>query len=156
MRAQLRKLDRIVADFRDKGTRGAQGIADFTGLQFRNKNDPQGGLRSSVYFATRAKTQRDLFIKALEAENIPADAMEGSVILPVQPFIEKKEPPEPRWPSFAAPEDNSPVYGAHCCPRTIDIWNRYVGVPMDPKYSDQDVADIIAAIRKVYPEVMQT
>ncbi len=28
-------------------------------------------------------------------------------------------------------------------------------VPMDPKYSDQDVGDIVAAIRKVYPAVMQ-
>jgi len=36
------------------------------------------------------------------------------------------------------------------------MWNRYVGVPMDPKYSDQDVADIVAAIRKVYPVIVQT
>ena len=34
------------------------------------------------------------------------------------------------------------------------FWNRYVGIPMDPKYSDQDVADIIAALRKVYPAVL--
>jgi hypothetical protein len=26
-------------------------------------------------------------------------------------------------------------------------------LPMDPQYSDQDVADIIAAVRKVYPVV---
>ena len=156
LRAQLRKLDRIVADFRDKGTRVARGIADIPGIQFRKTNDPQGGLHSSVYFATSGKAQRDRFIQALEAENIPADAIEGSVILPIQPFIEKKEPPAPGWPSFAAPEDSSPPYGAQCCPRTIDIWNRYVGVPMDPKYSHQDVTDIIDAIRKVYPAVMQT
>jgi len=35
-----------------------------------------------------------------------------------------------------------------------DFQLRYVGIPMDPKYSDQDVADIIAAVRKVYPRVM--
>ena len=156
MRAQLRKLDCIVADFRDKGTRVAQGVAELQGIRFRKANDPGGGLRSSVYFCTAGKNQRDRFIKALEAENIPADTIEGSVILPLKPFIANKQPPEPGWPSFATAEDKAIPYGAACCPHTIDMWNRYVGVPMDPKYSDQDVADIVAAIRKVYPEITQT
>ena len=153
MRAQLRKLDRIAADFRDRGTRVAQGIQDLPGIQFRKTNDPQGGLRSSVYFRTSGKAERDRFIQALEAENIPAGPIEGSVILPVQPFIESRQPPEPGWPSFTGAEMKTASYGAECCPRTIDIWNRYAGVPMDPSYSDQDVADIIAAIRKVYPAI---
>ncbi|MCJ7504423.1 MAG: hypothetical protein MUP80_15390, partial [Acidobacteriia bacterium] len=37
----------------------------------------------------------------------------------------------------------------------VAIWNRYVGIPMDPKFSDQDVADIMAAVRKVYPAVVK-
>ena len=116
-------------------------------------NDPQGGLRSSVYFRTSGKTERDQVIKALEAENIPAGPIEGSVILPIQPFIENKLPPEPGWPSFTGAEGSASNYGSGCCPQTIDIWNRYAGVPMDPSYSAQDVADIIAAIRKVYPAI---
>jgi len=86
MRAQLRKLDRIAADFRDKGTRVAQRVAELQGIRFRKTNDPDGGLRSSVYFRTAGKEQRDSFIKAIEAENIPADTIEGSVILPLKPF----------------------------------------------------------------------
>lgn len=156
MRAQLRKVDRILADFRHQGTRVARGISDLAGIQFRKSNDPEGSLRSSVYFRTSGKTQRDRFITALEAENIPAGALEGSVILPLEPFIEKKQPPEPGWPSFTTPDDRAVQYGASCCPRTVDIWERYVGVPMDPKYTEQDVSDIIAAIRKVYPAVMNT
>ena len=39
---------------------------------------------------------------------------------------------------------------ACACTKTVDIYNRYVGIPMDPKFTDQDVADIIAAARKVY------
>lgn len=155
MRAQLRKLDRIAADFRERGTRVAQGIQDLPGIQFRKANDPQGGLRSSVYFRTSGRAERDRFIKALEAENIPADTIEGSIILPLEPFIEKKQPPEPGWPSFAGNEGKASSYGAVCCPQTIDLWNRYVGVPMDPSYSTQDVVDIIAAVRKVYPAIRQ-
>ncbi|HEV2494241.1 MAG TPA: DegT/DnrJ/EryC1/StrS family aminotransferase [Terriglobia bacterium] len=156
MRAQLRKLDRIVADFRDKGSRVVQGIQDLPGIQFRKSHDPAGGLRSSVYFRTSGKPQRDRFIAALEAENIPAGPLEGSVILPIQSFIEKKQTVEAGWPSFATADGKAVPYGAACCPRTIDIWDRYVGVPMDPKYSNQDVADIVGAIRKVYPAIMQT
>jgi dTDP-4-amino-4,6-dideoxygalactose transaminase len=149
----LRKLDRIVADFRDKAARVTQGIQDLPGIQFRKSNDPAGAVGSSVYFRTSGKAERDRFIKALEAENIPADTIEGSVILPLEPHIEKKQTAESGWPSFTTPAGQAIRYGAACCSRTIDIWNRYVGVPMDPTYSDQDVADIISAIRKVYPAV---
>ncbi|MGD0226587.1 MAG: DegT/DnrJ/EryC1/StrS family aminotransferase [Terriglobia bacterium] len=155
LRAQLRKLDRIVADFRDRGKRVAEGIRYLPGIQLRKSNDPDGALRSSVYIRTGGLAERDRMISALAAENIPADAMEGSVILPLAPHIERKEPPEANWPSFADPEEKDLHYGAGCCPRTIEIRNRYVGLPMDPKYSDQDVADIIAAVRKVYPAVVK-
>ena len=41
-------------------------------------------------------------------------------------------------------------YGAECCPRTIDILDRHGGVIMDPNFTDDDLKDIVAAIRKVY------
>jgi dTDP-4-amino-4,6-dideoxygalactose transaminase len=64
-RAQLRKLDRIVADFRDKTTRVTAGIADLPGIQFRKKNDPEGGLGNWAFVNTRGKEQRDRFIAAV-------------------------------------------------------------------------------------------
>ncbi len=156
LRAQLRKLDRIAGDFRSRSARVKQGIADLPGIQFRKSNDPSGALGSSVYFRTTGKEERDRFIKALRAENIPAGTIEGSVLLPLEPYIEKKQTLEPGWPSFATVDGKALRFGAECCPRTIDVWNRYVGVPMDPTYSDQDVSDIIAAVRKVYPAIAKT
>jgi 8-amino-3,8-dideoxy-alpha-D-manno-octulosonate transaminase len=156
MRAQLRKLDRIVGDFQDKTTRITQGIADLPGIHFRKKNDEEGGLGNWVFFRTSGKEQRDEFIKAMRAENVNAEPMGGSVILPIEAHIEQKHTLQPGWPSFSTPEGKAIQYGAASCPKTIDTWNRYVGVPMDPKFSDQDVADIIAAIRKVYPAVMKS
>lgn len=156
MRAQLRKLDRIVADYRDKSSRVTGGIQDLPGIEFRKTNDPSGGVGSAVYFLASGKAQRDRLIHALEAENIPAMEMEGSVILPTVPYIEQKQNPnmDDGWPSFSTPRGKAIQYGAACCPRTLDLYDRYVGIPMDPTYSDQDVADIIAAVRKVYPAVM--
>lgn len=155
MRAQLRKLDRIVADFRDKTTRVTKGIENLPGIQFRKKNDPEGGLGNWVFIRTSGKEQRDRLIKAIRAENVDAEPMGGSVILPIEPHIESKHILQPNWPSFSTPEGKAIQYGAANCPQTIDVWNRYVGVPMDPKFTDQDVADIIAAVRKVYPAVMK-
>ncbi len=154
LRAQLRKLDRIVSDFRDKTTRVNAGIADLPGIQFRKKNDPEGGLGNWVFIRTAGKDQRDRFIKAMRAENVNAEPMGGSVILPIEPHIEKKQTLQPGWPSFSTPEGKAIRYGAASCPRTLDIYNRYVGIPMDPKFTDQDVADIIAALRKVYLAVV--
>jgi len=48
MRAQLRKLDRIVADFRKRSDRVVQGIHDLPGIKFRKVNDPAGRLPSFV------------------------------------------------------------------------------------------------------------
>ena len=118
------RLDRIVTDFRDKGARVAQSIADLPGIQFRKTNDPEGGLCSSVYCRTSGKAQADRFLAALQAENIPAERIEGSVILPLEPFIDQKQVLEPGWPSFQTPEARAVTYGAqhqgrsrnHGCP----------------------------------------
>jgi 8-amino-3,8-dideoxy-alpha-D-manno-octulosonate transaminase len=156
LRAQLRKLDLIVGDFRDKTTRVTEGIKDLPGIQFRKKNDPAGGLGNWVFINTKGKAQRDRFIAAMHAENITAEPMGGSAILPIAAHIEKKETLQPGWPSFTVGRGKTIQYGASVCAKTIDIYNRYVGIPMDPKFTDQDVADIIAAVRKVYPVVMKS
>jgi dTDP-4-amino-4,6-dideoxygalactose transaminase len=149
MRAQLRKLDRIAADIRERGRRVTEGIEDLLGIRFRKLSDPQGGLRSLVFLRTSDRAQRDRFAAALGAENVPAAIMEGSVILPLQPFIEKKQTVENHWPSFDGPEGEI-SYGQGCCPRTVEVFDRYVGVPLDPSYSTQAVADLTAAVHKVY------
>lgn len=150
MRAQLRKLDRIVADFCARADRVTQGIQDLPGIRLRKVNDAQGRLPSAVYFRTDGKAQRDWFINALEAENISAGKMEGSEILPVVPYIEKKQTVEANWPSFAAPWAQQLTYGRACCAQTLDIHNRYVGIMIDPTFTNEDVDDIVAAVRKVY------
>ena len=126
-----------------------EGIEDLPGIRLRKLSDPQGGLRNAVMFQVTDKAERDRVAKALDAENVPSAIMEGSVILPLESFIEKKQTVENHWPSFDGPEAAIP-YGKSCCPRTVEIYNRYVGVLIDPSYSKQDVDDVIAAIRKIY------
>ena len=80
----------------------------------------------------------------------------GSTLLPIVPYIEAKERPEKEWPSWSTAHDRQIKYGKECCPKTLGIWDRYVEIYMDPKYSDQGVNDLIAAIRKVYSGVVRS
>ena len=89
-------------------------------------------------------------VAALRAEGISANGPGGSVILPADGRIAKKSTPHANWPSFNSPQGKAICYGAASCPRTIDIIGRFGGVAVGPRYSDDDVKDVIRAIRKVY------
>jgi 8-amino-3,8-dideoxy-alpha-D-manno-octulosonate transaminase len=152
----VRKLDRILADQRDKQTRVLAGIADLPGLELRKKNVPVGGTGSRILIWTESKEQRDLFVTAMRAENVAAGPSSGSALLPIVPHIEAKQGLEEGWPSFSTPHGKEITYGAQCCPKTQEILDRYVEIYMDPKFSDQDVNDVVAAVRKVYMGVVRS
>ena len=153
--AQLRKLDTIVKALRTNARRVYDGIGDLPGIRLRQLPDPEGELGSNVYLQFDSKERRDDFIRAMRAENVPARPPSGSVILPNAPHIEQKLTAHPDWPSFASERGKSIRYGAECCPRTIDIHNRFAGVRLHPKLTRRDTDDIVAAIRKVYPVVVR-
>ena len=147
--AQLRKLDAIVAAVRGHARRVREGIADLPGLRLRATADPEGELGSHVYLDLLSRERRDRFVAAMAAENVPAVAPVGSAVLPAQPHIERKLTVHPAWPSFTTDRGRSIQYGAGCCPRTIEVLGRHAGVALDPKFTRDDVDDIVAAIRKV-------
>ncbi len=151
--AQLRKLDRIVAAVRANAQRIYKGLRDLPGLRLRQRPDAEGELGSAVFLGFSGKRRRDQFLAAMKAENVPAQPPFGSVILPIQPYIERKATVHSAWPSFQSERGRTIQYGAACCPRTIDILDRYAGVALDPKFNPRDTADIVAAIRKVYKNI---
>jgi hypothetical protein len=77
------------------------------------------------------------------------------VILPTQPHIMAKRTLHPAWPVFLTERGKAIRYGPEICPRTIDILGRFGGVMIDPKFSSGDVQDVIAAVRKVFPEMIR-
>jgi len=153
--AQLRKLDIIVGAVRANARRVYEGVRDLPGIRFRRQPDPAGELGAAVFIDFGDRQRCDRFLQAMRAEGVPASRPSGSVILPTLPHVIKKVTLHPNWPSFTSERGRAIQYGPQCCPRTIDILGRFAGVPMDPKYSEQDCQDIIKAIRKVYPAVMR-
>lgn len=151
--AQLRKLDRIIADVRANTRRVYDGVRDLPGIKLRQLPDPAGELGTGVYIDFGNKDGRDRFMAGMKAENVPAGPPAGSAILPIQPYIEKKVTVHAAWPSFTSERGRAIQYGAASCPRTIDILNRFAGVLMDPKFTKRDTDDIVAAVRKVYAAI---
>jgi 8-amino-3,8-dideoxy-alpha-D-manno-octulosonate transaminase len=151
--AQVRKLDRIVGDIRAVSRRVYDGIADLPGLKLRLRPDPAGELGVGVYIEFPSKDERDRFLAAMRAENVPASGPSGSAILPIQGYAERKLTVHPEWPTFQSPRGKQIQYGRASCPRTIDVLDRFGGVLFDPGYSESDTRDVVAAIRKVWPSV---
>jgi dTDP-4-amino-4,6-dideoxygalactose transaminase len=152
--AQLRKLDTIVAAVRANARRVYEGIRGLDGLQLRRLPDPQGELGAAVFVGFRSKELREGYINAMRAEGVPASPPGGSVILPALPHIVNKVTAHANWPSFTTERGRSIRYGTEYYPRTLDILGRFAGVPMDPNFTASDTADVVAAIRKVYPKFL--
>jgi 8-amino-3,8-dideoxy-alpha-D-manno-octulosonate transaminase len=150
LKGQLQKLETICEGLRRNARKVREGIADLPGLKLRQTADQEGDLGVGVFVDMGTRQRRDQYLRALRAEGISASGPGGSVILPVDKRIETKATIHPDWPSFRSERGQAIRYGSECCPRTIDILGRHGGVIMDPNFTDDDTADIVQAIRKVY------
>ena len=150
LKGQLQKLETICGGLRSNARKVREGIADLPGLKLRKTPDQEGDMGITVFLDLGSRERRNRFVRALHAERVTGAGPGGSVVLPMEKWIENKVTLHPDWPSFQTPQGKAIRYGRQCCPRSIDILGRYGGVIMDPNFSDDDVKDIIAAIRKVY------
>ena len=149
MKGQLQKLETICNGLRTNARKVRQGIADLPGLKLRKSPDIEGDLGSTVFLDCMTRERRDKFLRAMRAEGVSAGGP-GSVILPADSRVAKKATLHPDWPSFNSPQGKAIRYGPDSCPRTIDIIGRFGGVIIGPRHDENDVRDIIRAIRKVY------
>jgi len=154
--AQTRKLARIVAGTRAAAARIYQGLADLPGIYFRQRPDPAGEIGVGVFVRFKSKDQRDRYVSALRREGVAAGGPSGSVVLPIQEYIENKRTVHPAWPTFNSERGRSIRYGAACCPRTIQILEQFGGVAVGPKFTKQDTDEIVGIVRKVYPDIMSS
>ena len=150
LKGQVQKLETICSRLRANARKVREGIADLPGLKLRKTAAQEGDLGVTVFLDHGTRQRRDRFLRAMRAEGVHASGPGGSVILPIDQRIEKKATVHPDWPSFNSPQGKAIRYGVECCPRTIDVIGRTGGVIMDPNFTDDDLNDIVRAIRKVY------
>ena len=150
LKAQVTKLDTICERLRNNARKVREGIADLPGLKLRKTGDQEGDLGVTVFLDHGTRERRDWFLRGAAGRGHcglgtwrvghPADR---------RPDREQGDD-SPRLAVLQQSRGQGHPYGAECCPRTIDILGRHGGVIMDPNFSDEDLKDIVRAIRKVY------
>ena len=148
--AQLAKLDSMVAQLRGNAEAIYNGIKDLAGIRLRRRPDPQGDIGYAVYVETKDKAARDRCIRELRKRRVPASALTGSVLLPVQESVMNKRTRHRDWPSFNSPEGKKIKYGPDSCRQTLGVFDRFVQVRVGAKYTQRINNYIIDAIRQVY------
>ncbi|MGO8813091.1 MAG: DegT/DnrJ/EryC1/StrS family aminotransferase [Terriglobia bacterium] len=149
--AQARKLDTAIANHRRMHQFVAEKLKDLSGIKLRPSNDPEGDISISLDLLLPTHDLRNQFIQAMKAENIPMDVgIQGTRNLPTMGYIEDKVAPHPQWPSFNTARGKAMKYGAECTPRSIDLKNRYASMYIGPKWTDDDLNDVVSAVTKVH------
>ncbi len=154
MGAQLAKIEGMLARHREMYRTVHQQLSSLQGMKLRASNDVEGEIGLTLDILLPNKDLRDKFIKAMTAENVPMATVGAAVLLPLSPYIESKQQPHAEWPTFSRPNGKAMGYGEHCCRRTVDLWNRAATLSIGPKYSDDDVKDIVSAVTKVHAALM--
>ena len=152
--AQLPKLDAMLATHRRQLRYLRERLSNLQGIKLRASNDIEGDIGIVLDVILPSKELRDKFIKAMEAENVPMTVISASVVLPISPYIETKQQPHPDWPTFSSERGKAMRYGAECCPRTVDLWNRAATLPLGLKWSEADLKDVVTAVTKVHSALL--
>jgi len=150
MRAQLRKLDTIIARHRENSRFIRERIQELPRVQLRHSNDLAGEIGWTIDLLLPDQKVRDRFVAGMRAENVPIGPPSAATPLPRFPYIENKAVPHPAWPTFNSPRGKEIRYGAASCPRTMDLFNRAATLTIGPKYSKSDLQDMVAAVKKVH------
>ncbi len=147
---QVQKLEKICTALRANIRKVRAGLADVPGLKLRKSPDLDGDLGATVFIDLGTKKRRDRFNRAMAAEGVAASGPGGSVNLPIDKRVAAKATVHPAWPSFTSERGKAIQYGPECCPRATDILGRFGGVILDPSYGDQEIQEVVTAIRTVF------
>jgi 8-amino-3,8-dideoxy-alpha-D-manno-octulosonate transaminase len=154
MRAQLRKLDTIIGNQRKNWQFVKDQVQGMKGWKLRHDNDAKGDIGWTVNFMLPSQKLRDDFVKAMTAENVAMTPPSSSTPLPPAKYIEDKCVPHPAWPTFNTPRGKAIKYGAASCPKTMDIFNRTATLTIGPKFTQNDMNDVVAALKKVHAALL--
>jgi 8-amino-3,8-dideoxy-alpha-D-manno-octulosonate transaminase len=153
---QLGRLDELLHDMRRRKAEikdGIAGVAHQQGVDFRRLNDPEGDTGIALKFFVPTPERAAFIADALEAEGVHAyvlyrpDDVDYHVYAHWSPILGQRT-----WSANGGPwrwHEGKVDYTPDMCPRTLDLLGRAVNLDVSPDLSDQNVAEIIAAVNKV-------
>ncbi len=149
--AQMRRLESIRAKCRKLSARLMQQIGDLPGLKFRKIPDPKGDSGFEIYFWLANGALRDSFRQHLSQAKVPCQQLTGTYAQYRRPYVisglahSPKATPFPvgaGWPAKG--------YRAEDFPRTEDLIQRFIAIPVGANYTPADVDYIGASIRRIH------
>lgn len=149
LRAQLKKLDKIVAKIRANKAKVKKGISGIGGIEFRKQPDPKGEIGVGLVFFVKTPQKAILFRNALLAENIrtPSGSYPGVMYDPSKSdghVFTSWGHLVPRVSQLAKKELKP----------SLDLLSRAVHIDISPLDTDRELNDIIKAVKKVADVVL--
>lgn len=150
-RAQLGKLDDIVATLRPMRKRIQNALSDIEAFEFREIPGGDGDVGFTLVFFLPTQERAKGFVSALVAENVDAYRLYGGDPVYAYPQVLNQKTATDYDSPFRSPlRDTEVRYRMGMCPRSEDLLGRSVWIPISTLLTSEDVDDIIKAVRKVH------
>jgi len=147
--AQLKKLDFIRKNLRRIIFALREAVEGFRGISLMRITDEQGYAGSTFVMLLPSPEPVSDFVEALNMEGIPAlNIYAGNPVYMLPQFYNKRTADRDNFP-FISPYADGVEYYEGLCPKAEDLIRRNVSIDITPVLKEKDVADIVAAIKKV-------
>ena len=153
--AQLRKLDRAVLDVTRRHYRWLKAKLRETcpGIGFRATGDDDGDAGINLFLDLGTPERGTWFGRALAAEGVPVGATTRACNALAEAWVLERRQAHPAAPPFGPGCPGADVrYRRDTCPQTDAIIASMVAVPITPRHTEADRADIHRAISKVWQQ----
>ena len=148
---QWKKLGRIVSGARTNNHKIREGLnAQIPGIRYRSSPDPDGDIGSTLGFLLPSAEIATRFTKATAAENIQTWTLYGGKPVFMNPGIFHQRTADGRGFPFNYPFKKPTVYREDMCPRASDLLPRTVLMAVSNLLTEQDIAEVVGGIAKVY------
>lgn len=155
---QIKRLPELVRQMRGHQQRIWGEIKDIKGIEPRRLVDPDGDSGANLAWMHESKEMADKFCEALKAEGIPAGGPPPELhqYRNMTNLLSKAAITTAGCP-WSCPFNKESVmeYSADLLPRSNDILDRSLMVPMPPKLTEQDEEDFVRAFRKVAAALLE-
>jgi len=148
LREQLRKMDGVVGEVRKRNAQVRKGIQDIRGIRFRRSNDEKGESGISLVFFVESPAKARLFKDALVVENIRTTSG-GYPVVVYDPRVVDGHT-FMHWGHII--KDMKKNIREHS--KSLDLMMRAVHLDISPLLTDEDISDIVEAVRKVSAAVL--
>jgi len=157
-RVQLKKLPRIIKAMRSAKAAIKKGVADIDAITFRRLNDEAGDTGAFLIFILPDASIANRFARALNHENIYPGLSPivricdfgMHVYSNIHSLVEKRSNSPDGFPwTLEANRGSTYDYWKGAMPRSDDLMERSIIMPVPSVLRRQDVADVIRGIRKI-------